>query len=169
MDPIPELNNLPGGVGPHKIIVSYNEKGEHNISWIYSDCPEFFKQHLKDNNIGNYAELGCCGDRTKWDGIPSHWEVNDLNDVHIHKVCPVAKKLVICTNKAKSKYTDKLRAERNAMLQKLDGEYMMALEQGKPTKAILEKKQKLRDMPNHPIWNKCKTKQDFENVTLDKL
>lgn len=160
---------MDNGIGPSRIIISYDENGEHNISWIYSDCPEYFKKHLEENNITDYVDLGPCGDPKKWAGIPSEWEINNLDDIPIHELCPVSKKLVFCKHKAKKRYVDKMRQSRNALLQKLDGEYMAALEKGASTSEILEKKKKLRDMPTNEIWDECNTKEDFECITLDRL
>ena len=73
-------------------------------------------------------------------------------------------------SKAKKVHTNRLRQERdNGVMQQLDIQSMRNIEQGKDNKDVLRKKQKLRDLPTHSIWDKCVTHDDFKSVTLDHI
>ena len=56
-------------------------------------------------------------------------------------------KIQVNIDKAKGITKDRLRSEREPLLQQLDVQYMRAMEAGQDTSAIVAKKQELRDAP----------------------
>lgn len=74
-------------------------------------------------------------------------------------------------NKAREIQKGFLRQERAPHFQRLDAEYMMALEQGDSAKQteIATKKQELRDVTKHSKIKNAKTPETLEALTLDKL
>lgn len=98
----------------------------------------------------------------------SHWPPNCPfleEDVRCHKI--VNNQVVFCPIKARKFHTDRVRRERDFAT--LDVDFMKAIESGSDTSTILAKKKILRDAPTHPIWDTCKTLEDFKNVTLAKI
>lgn len=63
--------------------------------------------------------------------------------------------------KAKALHRDYLRRMREPELKKLDVEFMLALESGAPTAAVVAKKQALRDAPADPKIEAAKTVEDL--------
>jgi DNA-binding PucR family transcriptional regulator len=61
---------------------------------------------------------------------------------------------------------EKLRLAREALLKELDIQFMKALEEGKPTAAIVAEKQRLRDITKDPRFAAAKTPEDLKAITL---
>ena len=62
-----------------------------------------------------------------------------------------------------------LRRERETLLKDLDIEFMLALERGDDTSAIVAKKQALRDVTEDPKIEAADTPTKLKNLTLAKL
>jgi hypothetical protein len=73
-------------------------------------------------------------------------------------------------NKAKDIWRDKIRADRTAELNKLDVEYMRALEAGDTTKQaeIVSKKQALRDAPADERIDNATSPEELKNLDIVK-
>ena len=81
--------------------------------------------------------------------------------------------IVVNMEKAKNIWRDKIRLERVAALQKLDADYMKALEAGSDTSSIVAQKQALRDAPALPSIEAASTPEELlaiqpiPNVTIE--
>ncbi len=73
-------------------------------------------------------------------------------------------------NKAKDIWRDKIRADRTAELNKLDVEYMRALEAGDTVKQaeIVAKKQALRDAPADKRINNATSPEELKTLDIVK-
>lgn len=73
-------------------------------------------------------------------------------------------------SKCRAIYKDRLRAERKPLLEKLDIDYIRALEAGDKSKiAIIKvKKQELRDAPQHPDIEQSSSVEDLKKLKLIK-
>lgn len=73
-------------------------------------------------------------------------------------------------NKAKDIWRDKIRADRNAELNKLDVEYMRALEAGDTVKQaeIVTKKQALRDAPADERITNATSPEELKTLDIVK-
>lgn len=73
-------------------------------------------------------------------------------------------------NKAKDIWRDKIRADRTAELNKLDVEYMRALEAGDTTKQaeIVAKKQSLRDAPADERIDNATSPEELKTLDIVK-
>lgn len=69
----------------------------------------------------------------------------------------------INVEKSKEIWKDKLRAARKPILDKLDVDYMRALEQGLDTTDIVAKKQQLRDITEDPQLLNAQTPEDIKS------
>lgn len=75
--------------------------------------------------------------------------------------------------KAKDIWRDKIRQAREEVLEKLDKDYMRALETGADTSQIVADKQALRDAPAHPAIDAATTTEELKlvqpipNVTVE--
>lgn len=104
----------------------------------------------------NAADYSIPSERTFRDG----WEANDNGTITVNM------------EKAKDIWREKIRAEREPELAKLDTEYMKALEAGSDTTAIVTQKQVLRDAPAHAdieaatTADQLKLVQPIPNVTI---
>ena len=74
------------------------------------------------------------------------------------------KKIRINIDKAKEIHKNKLRAKRIILLQELDAEYIRALEEGKSTKEITDKKYILRNITIEV--DKCNTIEEIQNIKI---
>lgn len=70
---------------------------------------------------------------------------------------------------ARDIHRDHLRRERKPMMEALDTEFMMALETGADTSAIVTQKQKLRDLPADPRIEKAATPAALSKLTVAAL
>ncbi|RIZ67283.1 MAG: hypothetical protein D0531_00160 [Methylococcales bacterium] len=132
--------------------------------------------HIFDNNINSMLLLTGAKRRpyvlyevSKSRVIQSTWPstLPQFEDLKYHKIENGS--IVPCMVKAKAYFINKLRSDRNDALNKLDIESMKTIEMGIDNSVILKKKQVLRDMPTHSVWDSCKTIDDFKNITLDSL
>ena len=149
------------------VIVHFSPSGKRQLCWVNQanleehkkmyDIPEDEHVHLGYvyNTAGEYQWPPCV--------IP-HWDYTDCYDLH-----PDTKEVIFHKGRAKTFHVEKLREDRNKKLAELDVEFMRNLETNKSNVEVLRKKQILRDMPTHPIWDKCETLDDFYNVTVDHI
>lgn len=80
-------------------------------------------------------------------------------------------KVTIDMSIARDTWRDFLRSERNVMLQKLDVEFIRALETNDTSilDAIISRKNKLRDLPSHPSIESAQTTDELNLLTIDIL
>ena len=71
--------------------------------------------------------------------------------------------------KARDIHRENLRRDREALLKDLDVEFMLALERGDDTSAIVAKKHALRDVTKDPKIEAADTPTKLKNLTLAKL
>lgn len=73
--------------------------------------------------------------------------------------------------KAKEIWRNKLRVDRQPLLQKLDADWFIAAECGSKTKQkeIAEQKQKLRDITKHEAIDNAQTVDELQSLTIEKL
>jgi hypothetical protein len=72
--------------------------------------------------------------------------------------------ITINLNKAKNITKDRLRSERNPLLQKLDVDFQKALETGADTSAIVSEKQRLRDITK--LVDEAQTLDDVKAIQV---
>lgn len=96
----------------------------------------------------NAADYTIPAERTFREG----WEATDGNAI------------VVNMDKAKEIWRDKIRFLRTAELEKLDADFMKALEAGEDTTAIVAKKQVLRDATAHPDLEAATTPEQLKLV-----
>ena len=79
--------------------------------------------------------------------------------------------IVINMKKARDIKRNYLRIERQPLLEKLDIEYMQALEKNDidKQKSVIEEKQRLRDAPSHPDIEAAKTPDELKAIKLSDL
>lgn len=77
--------------------------------------------------------------------------------------------IVTNINKAKEVWKDRLRLARNPILQKLDVDYMRALEQGLDTTDIVAKKQQLRDITENEQLLSAQSVEEIKSFWPDIL
>ena len=80
-------------------------------------------------------------------------------------------KVTINLDKAKEIKKETLRRERKVELEKLDVEFMQALERGQSNKQaeLAQKKQKLRDVTTHTKLVNCASVEELKVLTLAEL
>lgn len=74
------------------------------------------------------------------------------------------KKIHICLEKAKEQTRNRLRAERQPLLEKLDIEYVRAQEMGYSTKEIVREKNRLRDITK--LCNTCCSLEELKKISV---
>ena len=72
--------------------------------------------------------------------------------------------IVVNMDKAKEIWRDKIRRDRVEPLQKLDADYMKALETGSDTASIVAQKQALRDAPALPSIDAATTPEELKAI-----
>jgi hypothetical protein len=80
-------------------------------------------------------------------------------------------KIAVNMTKAVEIQQDRLRVERQPLLESLDVAFMKALEAGdaKMREDIVARKQALRDVTNHPALLLAKTPEELKGVTIETL
>ena len=66
--------------------------------------------------------------------------------------------------RARDVWRDKIRRKRKKAFEKLDTDFMMALERGEDTSQIVADKQALRDAPSHPDIDEAQTPEELKLV-----
>lgn len=74
--------------------------------------------------------------------------------------------IVINLDKAKEIKKDYLRADRKLLLEKLDIDYMKAIEQGLDTSEIIAEKQRLRDITK--LCDTAESVDDLKSITIEQ-
>lgn len=74
--------------------------------------------------------------------------------------------IIVNLEKAKAIKKDSLRSERTPLLQKLDVDYIKAIEQGTETTEIVADKQRLRDITN--LCNIAQTVDELKQITVEQ-
>jgi hypothetical protein len=116
---------------------------------------------------GDYVHLGYVyntPDEIQW---PENCPVPHWDDIDCHRITDG--KIHMCPIKTKKVMVEKLRPLRESYFKNLDAQFIRNLEEGKDNSEIIRKKKILRDMPTHPIWDKCKTLDDFKSISVDQL
>jgi uncharacterized protein YdaT len=72
--------------------------------------------------------------------------------------------ITVNLNKAKEITKERLREERNSLLQKLDVDFQRALESGADTSAIVAEKQRLRDITK--LADQAKTSDELKAIKV---
>jgi len=71
--------------------------------------------------------------------------------------------------KARDMVRDRIRSERGPEFEKLDVQFFRAMEEGGATEPIAQRKQKLRDAPNHPKIDEATTPEELSAINLKDL
>lgn len=71
--------------------------------------------------------------------------------------------------KARDIQREKVRSDRTPIFEKLDADFMKALEQGQDTSAIALQKQKLRDMPSDMRIETASSPEELQALTVEFL
>lgn len=72
-------------------------------------------------------------------------------------------------DKARDIKREHLRQERAAHFAAADQAFMRALEAGKPTAEIVQRKTQLRDATQHPLLDQAETIDQLRELTIDQL
>lgn len=139
----------------HTVFYTLLEDGSIDTTWIYD--PKLTLDMHKAQ-FGTTQQPHIIISKPGRDGWPAE------DDVKHHTIRDG--KLCLCKEKSKRNFADLLRPQRDKQLAKLDGQFMINLEQGKDNSQVIQQKQKLRDMPTHLHWDTCETLDDFKKVTL---
>jgi len=96
-----------------------------------------------------------------------HVHLNHPDDIDCYRITDG--KIHVCPIKTKKICVKRLRPKREEYFKTLDVQFMKNLEEGLDNSAVLNKKKRLRNMPNDSIWDTCKTLDDFKNITIDQI
>jgi hypothetical protein len=163
----PDVTNIDQDkLGAH-VYVSYNPDGSENVLHIREDAD--LQWHIEAYDM--HERVHITADAPLYNHSPcAHWPIDHpvkRGDVQCHKIHN--NQLCMCPVKSQKVHTDRLREKRIVYLKYLDVESMKNIESGLDNSEILKAKQVLRDMPLHKAWNKCKTLDDFKNMTIDDI
>jgi len=146
------------GTEAHSVFYTLLEDGSLDTTWIY-DKNITVEMHKAQFGTTNQPHIMIS--KPGLDGWPTD------EDIKHHTM--ENGRIVLHKERTKSNFADILRPQRDKELARLDGQFMINLEQGNDNSQILQKKQKLRDMPTHPKWDTCETLDDFKKITLNDV
>lgn len=161
---LPDLTNK-----NQHVYVTIHPDGTHSKMWIHEDAD--IQEHLDRHGMNDYVHAGsipCVNPEKPWpkecpvveEDIECHRMLKDKTGKCQFQFCPI---------NSKKFHVNRLRADREVAFKDLDVQSMKNIESGRDNSEVIRKKNILRDMPTHSVWDKCSTLADFKNVSISKL
>ena len=147
------------GMNPHTVFLTDTGENGIDVCWIYNQ--DLTVEKMKET-FGRSHLPHIVISRPGKDGWPAD------EDMKYHTITPDAQ-LDLHHERCKKHFVDYLRPARNNELARLDGEFFKNMEQGADNSTILQRKQILRDMPKHPVWDTCETLDDYKSINISHI